>query len=171
MQEHAQNHSTRYTLHLPDRVGPRTESARFRATKQLLCEELDLPCWICRKRRADGAQTEAHHFFVMWAAHEAVDWDEFGRFADTLFNPQTGEHLDPAFDWAAVAADPMVFVDSPQNMVVLCNTHHRSRSEGIHHVPFPEWILQRFPKKGFDFLTSPTSPSRPGLTSGAEPAE
>ena len=50
------------------------------------------------------------------------------------------------------AKNPDIFVDSKYNMIVLCVEHHRSSNRGIHHVPFPEWILQRNAKNGFEFL-------------------
>ena len=29
-------------------------------------------------------------------------------------------------------------------------------SKGIHHVPFPDWIVQKYPKNGFQFLLANT---------------
>jgi hypothetical protein len=65
---------------------------------------------------------------------------------------QTGENIGQAFNWDEVAENPDIFVDSPQNMIVLCKTHHISAKKGIHNVPFPNWVLQKYPKQGFEFL-------------------
>jgi hypothetical protein len=98
---------------------------------------------------------ETHHFYIEKAAENAIDWKVFGKFADQCYNIQTGESL-AKFDWNEVAKNPDLFVDSEQNMIVLCKQHHTSGPYGIHHVPFPDWILQKFPKDGFQFLTEGT---------------
>ena len=51
-----------------------------------------------------------------------------------------------------VKNDPDIFVDSVHNMIVLCKMHHTSGNKGLHHVPFPDWILQKYPKGQFQFL-------------------
>jgi hypothetical protein len=120
-----------------------------------LCITQDLPCWTCGKsHHNDGVVTETHHFFVEKAAENAIDWRHFGEKARHLYNPQTGQHIGSSFDWVEVAKNPDSFVDSTANMVVLCPEHHRSSACGIHHVPFPDWILQAFAKHGFRFLTA-----------------
>jgi hypothetical protein len=137
--------STEYVVRYPTHP-PRKASALYRKTRKDLCARLG--CFIC------GAMEglEAHHFFVAWAALEAVDWQRFGEAAQNLYNPQTGIHLGTSFDWSKVAARPVSFVDSPANMVVLCEEHHRSEQRGVHQVPFPDWILQRFSRSDFKFL-------------------
>ena len=89
-----------------------------------------------------GVSVETHHFYCEKALQNVYDWELFGEFAQGSRNLQTGEPLD--FNWAEVALNPDIFVDSPQNMIVLCKEHHRSGNRGIHHVPFPEWIAQKF---------------------------
>jgi DNA gyrase/topoisomerase IV subunit A len=112
-----------------------------------------MPCFICGKtNKTDNIQTETHHFYVEKAGENAVDWRKFGEFAKTCYNIQTGENIGHAFDWNEVAKNPDLFVDSKHNMIVLCKEHHISGSFGIHHVPFPDWILQKFAQDGFDFL-------------------
>jgi hypothetical protein len=126
----------------------RKETARYRRTHHKLCVQEKTPCFIC----GTLTKTETHHFFCEWAAAGAIDWLVFGKHAEKYFNPQTGTQIGPAFDWKAVQKDPETFVDAPENMVVLCVDHHRSKTHGIHHVPYPEWILQRAAKSGYKFI-------------------
>jgi len=137
---------SRHRTHFPPHE-PRKASATYTRTHRNLKH---LPCFICGVINEKGQET--HHFYIEKAAANAIDWKVFGEFADNTFNIQTGESL-AQFDWTAVALDPDLFVDSEQNMVVLCKQHHTSGSFGIHHVPFPDWILQKFPKDGFQFLS------------------
>ncbi len=142
---HAVRTTNTHVTHYPDHP-PRAESARYRRTRDKLVRAHG--CYVCEAK----AGLEAHHFFVESAAALAIDWKKFELRAKTLYNPQTGENLFAAFVWGDVRADPETFVDSPQNMVVLCLEHHRSGARGIHHVPFPEWVLQLAPLPGFEFL-------------------
>jgi len=102
-----------------------------------------LPCFICGKtNEQDGIHVETHHFFCEKALQNAYDWKRFGEFAQTCY--VRGECIGPLFDWDQVALNSDLFVDSPYNMMVLCKEHHTSAGRGIHHVPFPEWIAQKF---------------------------
>lgn len=139
--------------HYPEHP-PRTDSPLYTKTHHTLCIKNDTPCFICGKtRKQDKIITETHHFFCEYAAMNGINWLEFGKRSKTLYNPQTGENFSELYDWNKVQDDPGIFVDSVHNMVVLCEEHHRSSNKGIHHVPFPEWILQMAPKDGFSFLS------------------
>ena len=137
--------------------GPRKETAIYRQTHKELIYNKNIPCFICGRHhleKVDGKNVhlETHHFFCTKAAQNAVDWTAFGNQAKYFYNLQTGENIGAAFNWDEVAENPTIFVDSPQNMVVLCKKHHISGKMGIHNVPFPNWILQKFPKNKFQFL-------------------
>jgi hypothetical protein len=147
-----QEETNTHKIHYPDHP-PRKETPEYIRTHKMLCIEKNMPCFICGKTHHEGCQTETHHYFCEYAAMNAIDWIAFGEKAKTLYNPQTGENIGSMFDWKEVQKNPTIFVDSPQNMVVLCPDHHRSSYCGIHHVPYPEWLLQIAPKNGFVFLT------------------
>lgn len=57
------------------------------------------------------------------------------------------------FDWASFdPTQPETFVDSRANMLPLHSRYHRSAAAGVHHLPFPLWIFQAFPRvPGFIF--------------------
>lgn len=137
--------SNHYTINYP--VHPkRIETPLFRRTRRDLKR---LRCFIC-----DRSDTlEIHHFYVEKYSQNTIDWKKFGEFAKNCYNIQTGENIGANFNWNEVAADPDIFVDSCHNMVVLCKQHHTSGNKGLHHVPFPDWILQKYPKDNFEFLT------------------
>ena len=136
---------TRYKVHFPHH-DPRKNSAIYNRTHAHMRH---MPCFICGKI---FEHVETHHFYIEKAAQNAIDWKVFGEFAKHCYNIQTGEPLDQ-FDWSEVAQNPDLFVDSQLNMITLCKEHHTSGAYGIHHVPFPDWILQKFPKNGFQFIT------------------
>ena len=138
----------KHKTHFPKHE-PRKNSAIYTRTHKHMKH---MPCFICGKtNEKDNINVHTHHFYIEKAAENAIDWVVFGKFADTCYNLQTGESL-AQFDWGEVAKNPDLFVDSEQNMIVLCQEHHTSGARGIHHVPFPDWILQKFPKDGFVFL-------------------
>jgi len=149
---HPKKMSNHYTVNYPNHE-KRTSSTLYNKTHHELCHIKDMGCFICGKtHKKDGIATETHHFFCEWAGQNGVDWIKFGQSAKMLYNPQTGENIGNVFNWSAVSKNPTIFVDSPQNMIVLCKEHHISGNRGIHHVPFPEWILQKFAKPGVEFL-------------------
>lgn len=150
---HSQKMTHKYVINYPNHE-PRKDSPLYRKTHIQLCKTQDLPCWICNKNQSkDQIMTETHHFFIEKAAENAIDWHKFSHKAQHLYNPQTGQHIGPAFDWDQVAKNPTIFVDSCANMIVLCVDHHRGSGTGIHQAPFPDWILQAFAKDGFTFLS------------------
>ena len=139
-----------YTIVYPNHK-KRTNSTIYNKTHNELINKIHLNCFVCNKTKNE-TQLETHHFYCEKAAENAIDWIKFGKFANNCYNIQTGENIGIQFDWTQVSKEPELFVDSKYNMVVLCVEHHRSSNKGIHHVPFPEWILQKNAKKGFEFL-------------------
>jgi hypothetical protein len=147
-QGHSRNMSNHYTVNYPDHA-KRTDSAIYRKTHHAMVHVEKIPCFICSKYESS---LETHHFYCEKAAQNAIDWHKFGEFAKTCHNIQSGELIAAHFDWTEVAKNPDIFVDSRYNMIVLCKEHHISGGRGIHHVPFPDWILQKYAKNGFVFL-------------------
>ena len=149
--------SNHYIVNYPNHE-KRKISSIYIKTHHELCHVKDFPCFICGKtQKINGISLETHHFYCEKAAENAIDWIAFGEFAKHTYNIQTGENIGQHFDWKEVEKNPDIFTDSPHNMIVLCKEHHISGSKGIHHVPFPDWILQKYPKNNFQFLiTNPT---------------
>lgn len=96
----------------------RTESKEFRASKKYLHEH-HVPCFI-NNGRCEG-HLEVHHNIIEYSASTEVDWNK-------------------------VRADfPNVSdVDDLDQMMVLCEKHHRKPGFGIHDMEYPIWILQKY---------------------------
>jgi len=147
--EIVRNMSNHYTVHYPSHE-PRKNSAIYNKTHAQMKSQA---CFICGKsNQHDGIHVETHHYYCQKAFQNAYDWDKFAAFARTCYTAQ-GVCLANQFDWQEVAKNPDLFVDSPYNMIVLCKEHHTSGRKGIHHVPFPEWMSQKFVKDGFQVLS------------------
>ena len=124
IQGHKLNRSTHYIVNYPDHV-KRKDSAIYKRSHHELCHIRDTPCFICGKtQKKDNISLETHHFYCEKSAENAIDWQEFSKFATNCYNIQ----------------------------IVLCKEHHISGGKGIHHIPFPDWIIQKYPKNGFEFL-------------------
>jgi hypothetical protein len=143
--------SNHYTVSYPHHE-KRTDSAIYRKTHHDLVHVKKLHCFICNKANHENGSLETHHFYCEKAAENAIDWNKFGEFAKNCYNIQTGVNIGEHFNWKEVQKNPDIFVDSEYNMIVLCQEHHRSGNKGIHHVPFPDWILQKYPINNFEFL-------------------
>lgn len=134
----------------------RKETPLYRRTRHHLIHVLKLRCYICgdwSESKKPSTSLESHHFFCEYAEMFDMDFAKFANSAQTLYNPQTGEHLGSAFDWNEVIKDPSLFVDSPQNMMVLCHVHHVDRTFGIHFCPYPLWVRQKTAKDGVVVLS------------------
>lgn len=143
------NYSANYLYHDKRMYSP---FSLYAENHTLLVYKKKLPCFICGKKYSREDPLITHHFYCEKAAQYSIDWKKFGEFAKNCYNIQTGENIGANFDWDEVEKTPDLFVDSAENLIVLCNEHHMSKNRGIHYVPFPEWILQKYPKDGFDFL-------------------
>jgi len=141
-----------YTINYPLHE-KRKDTALYRRTRNELIHKRKLTCFICDKKNSIEQPLETHHFYCEKYAQTMIDWDKFALFAKNCYNIQTGENIYANFDWNEVKQNPDIFVDSTYNMIVLCKQHHTSGNKGLHHVPFPDWILQKYPLDGFEFLT------------------
>ncbi|MEM0174030.1 MAG: hypothetical protein QXI16_05960 [Sulfolobaceae archaeon] len=136
MDEHEVKEDIQIDIYYPDHP-PRKESELFRKSRQHLIDELDTPCFICGSKE----DRELHHYYVEWAEADAIDWN--GKIRT--------DH--PNFDWSKFKS-PEDFVDSEYNMMVLCKKHHRLKDHGIHMMPYPNWIIQKYIRSDFVYTPS-----------------
>lgn len=115
--EHDEIITLKFVEHYEDHE-QRSESAEFRKVKRKLHEE-KVPCWI-GNGKCEG-NLEVHHLFVEWSAATEIDLEKVKK-----------EH--PNFTG----------VDCRENMMVLCEKHHRHKGYGIHTTPYPIWELQKY---------------------------
>lgn len=127
---------------------PRETTSLFTRTKRALMARQNPPrCWICQRTAEEsGYPLEAHHLGVERSfAEGAIDWE---RVKEDY----------PHFDWATFdPADPYAFVDNMDAQgLLLCKTHHTGKGTGIHTLPWPLFVLQRYLKDGAQFTPTQT---------------
>jgi hypothetical protein len=74
---------------------------------------------------------ELHHNLIEYALINDVDWQRFS----TLYPEYHIQSQDDLLRWA----------ESEEALLPLCVKHHRG-VEGIHLLPYPLWIIQRYLK-------------------------
>lgn len=121
----------------------RQASATYRRTHRHLIYELDAPCWVCGVRRSQGGQLETHHFHFEWAAQNGLELAKVTA------------------DWPAITDRRALaeWIDSEQNMLVLCAVHHRCSFRGVHMISYPAWLLQRYQGDEFEFIAQGQAPT------------
>lgn len=166
----------RVAINTPDHE-KRKRSGLFESSRKQLIER-DKTCFICGADAvAAGHPLEAHHHPIEWSLTNLMDWQ---RFSEDCLSGRWGEHA-KAFDWAVFFAnakeepfsythdetgaviqasrllpvDPYLFVDDMRvNGLLLCKAHHTESNEGMHDLPFPIWIAQRYAYAGYQFAKS-----------------
>ena len=142
----AQVHEERETLTVDVEIpghDPRKATSLFEHTRKILIDR-DPHCWVCgRTAEESGHPLEAHHHPIERSFAEMIDWSPGSLI----------RHDFPAFDWAHFdESDPYSFVDDMTvNGLLLCKDHHIGRDEGIHALPHPIWVAQRYGKAGYQF--------------------
>ena len=123
----------------------RVTTPLFRHSRQALEEREGGRCFVCGCTAPEVGPLEAHHHPIERSFAEMVDWGPDSRIRRDY----------PKFDWAAFDAaggDPYLFVDDMNwNGLLLCKAHHIGRDEGIHALPFPIWVAQRYGREGYQF--------------------
>lgn len=145
---HVEEETLRVDVNIPEH-DPRVTTEIFRRTRAVVIAA-GARCWICEQTEAElGKPLQLHHFPVERSLANMVDWALFREQAergDYGPGPLT-------FDWATF--DPVhweTFVDDMQhNGLALCEAHHIGKDEGIHLMPHPLWVAQRFAKEGYKF--------------------
>jgi hypothetical protein len=122
---------------------PREDTPEYRQTHQLLVFDKDTPCKVCGVRRSTldnptkntvgATDIETHHFPVALSLLDAVDWRKVHNDFPAVYNQHSLE----------------VWVNSPQNMLVLCDIHHRGTETGIHHLPTEEFSVMPYLFDGY----------------------
>lgn len=131
--EHERKETLVLDYWIPNHVD-RTTSSVFRHTRKHLIEDNpDAKCEVCGVKEG----LELHHRLEYCFAN-ALDWDKVKKDF-------------PDFDWKSFdPKDPFTFVDSQWNAnVILCNAHHTGKNSGIHKLPHPIFIIQKYLKDDF----------------------
>lgn len=139
----------------------RVTTALFTRTRKQLVEREKGRCFISGMTAEEsGHPLEAHHHPIERSLAEMIDWTLFMN--DCL----KGIWGIPAmkFDWehfwkgaksGEPPLDPYVFVDDMTvNGVLLAKQFHTGKNEGVHFMPLPFWIAQKYGKEGYQFTST-----------------
>lgn len=157
-----QNHEQKETLTVDVIIPghePRTATALFEHTRKQLIERDCGRCYISGMTAEEsGHPLEAHHHPIERSLANMIDWSLVRRDAEAgeLGATQAQRDAAKAFDWDAFMNaqpfDPYSFVDNMLvNGMLLAKQFHTGKDEGIHDMPHPLWIAQRYGKEGYKF--------------------
>lgn len=139
-QTHEEKETLTVDVLLPGHA-PRTTTPLFERSKKELIGKEGGRCWICGRTESEAGPLEAHHFGIERSFAEApIDWAKV-------------QHDFPHFDWEHFdPKSPYAFVDdmSAQGLL-LCAEHHRGKDTGVHALPWPLFVMQRYLKDGYKF--------------------
>lgn len=131
------------TLEMTPPHPPRETTPQYAKAHHFLIYEKKAPCRSCRvtiDTLGDPAvnlygatQMESHHYPIERSLMDACD------------PRKVHEDYPQVYDQASLA----MFVDSPANLVVLCDVCHRSPERGIHHLLTQDYAIQRYLRDGY----------------------
>jgi hypothetical protein len=138
-QVHAEKETLTIDVNIPGHEA-RVTTALFTRTRKELIEREGGKCFVCGCTANEVGPLEAHHHPVERSFAEMIDW-----------NLVKADY--PNFDWANFdPKDPYAFVDDMTvNGLLLCKKHHIGKDEGIHALPYPIWLAQRYGREGYQF--------------------
>jgi hypothetical protein len=144
---HEQKETLTVDVNIPGHEARTTTALFSRTRKLLMARGGGNRCYVCNCTAEEvGAPLEAHHFPIERSFANMID-----------FGPGSILRRDfPQFDWAhfdaQVPMDPYLFVDDMTvNGLPLCKAHHTGKDEGIHMLPHPVWVAQRYGQDGYKF--------------------
>lgn len=139
-------HETRETVATVEMTPPhppRTSTPEYARAHKFLVTTKNSPCLVCGVTRRTlrnpaknpcGAKAiETHHYPIERSLMDACDPVKVHR------------DFPQVYDAATLAA----FVDSPANLIVLCDFHHRSVEAGIHHLLTQDFAVLKYLKNGY----------------------
>lgn len=128
---------------------PREETPQYQAAHHLLIEEKDAPCVVCQVRKSTlgdasknlrgATQMETHHYPCERSLLYALDWRKVHARFPSVYSQASLE----------------LWIDSPENLLVLCDVDHRSPEHGIHHLTVQDWAVQQFLLDGYNIVARP----------------
>lgn len=122
---------------------PRKDTPEYRETHKLLVYTLDMPCRDCGVRHSTLADPQQNPLGAKQM--ETHHWPLQREFADALDPEKVHKEFSEVTDRRSLN----MFIDSPKNMLVLCDIDHRSKSRGIHHINESLEACKRFLLDGY----------------------
>jgi hypothetical protein len=140
---HAEKATLEVSVNIPGH-DPRTATPLFRRSRLHLLAREGGRCWVCGcTAEQSGHPIEAHHYPIERCFAGMIDWSSGARIRKDF----------PHFAWGSFdESDPILFVDDMNvNGRLLCKAHHTGKDEGVHALPEPVWLAQRYGKEGYRF--------------------
>ena len=151
---HVEKETLSVDVNVPEH-GARVTTALFTRTRLALIAREGGRCFICCRTEAEAGPLEAHHHPLERCFAEEIDWQRAALDCQAgvmAFTPGQRAAME-AFDWTKF--DPAhweTFVDDMTvNGLLLCKDHHTAADDGIHTVPGPIFLAQRYAKEGVKF--------------------
>ena len=142
VQAHAQTRELKETIFYPEHVQRGAESPEFEANKKEMIASGDA-CWICEgTAESTGQPLEGHHFNFEWSLANSIDIAKVQKYFPD-------------------ATDIPTFMDSKENLLILCARCHRSNLYGIHMVSHPAWKARRTQLDNWDLVNGPNTTAEP----------
>lgn len=140
-QIHEEKNTFQVDVNIPGHE-PRVTTPLFTKTRLHLIER-DKCCYVCGSPHSKEHPLEAHHWPIERSFAEMIDWSEGSQIRKDY----------PNFGWGSFdEANPYTFVDDMNvNGRLLCKSHHIGKDEGVHALPEPVWLAQRYGKEGYKF--------------------
>lgn len=133
VQAHEVDRSLKEAVWTPTHPQRGAESGEFQESKTAL--ESETPgCYICGITTLPAGQFwEGHHVHAEWSLANSIDLAKVQK----------------DFPHHTSVAD---FIDSIDNMIILCPKCHRAPFFGVHMITMPAWIAQKYQKDGWDLV-------------------
>ena len=137
---HAVSRTLHETVYTPSHPQRGASSAEFQESKKAL-EAISATCWICGKTAEQaGGPLEGHHLNTERSLINSAD---FAKVKESFPH----------------AKDLQTWLDSTDNLILLCAKCHRSPMYGVHMVTMPAWIVQKYQLDGWDLVNGPNHTS------------
>lgn len=128
---------------------PRIETPEYKKAHEYLVHTQDKPCMICGVRNSTLKDATQNPFGA--TALETHHWPIERSLMDSCDPDKVHKQFPQVIDRATLEA----FVDSPSNLLVLCNVCHRSPEHGIHHLLPQDFFIQPFLWAGYQVAATP----------------
>lgn len=141
---HEEKNTLAVDVFIPGHEPRGSATALFTRTRKHLLERDGGRCWVCGcTAEESGHPIEAHHYPIERSFAEMVDWSEGSQIRKDF----------PGFGWGSFdESNPYSFVDDMNvNGRLLCKSHHIGKDEGVHALPEPVWLAQRYGREGYQF--------------------
>ena len=122
---------------------PREETPEYARAHHFLVYTKNSPCEICGVTRRTLGNPKRNPFGA--TAIETHHWPIERSLMDACDPRRVHKDFPQVYDMATLAA----FVDSPANLIVLCDYHHRSAEAGIHHLLTQDFAVMKYLRAGY----------------------